>query len=242
MSASQPGNPAVSGQTVLVVDDDDDLRQLVRYTLEDAGFEVATSASAEAAEAWIERHGLPHLALVDIMMPGTDGLTFCRRLLAGCDLPVILLTAVDEEATRVKAIEELAEDYVTKPFSPAELAARVKRVARRLADVPHGRRLVVDENLEVDLGRRLAFVAGQEVALTPTECKILHILVRNAPRTVPTDHLLARVWPLEEVFEDTLRVHIHRLRGKVEVNPSRPAYLLTERGVGYRWSTPLGRH
>lgn len=227
-------------QRILVVDDDPDLCKLVRYTLEGEGLEVATAGSAREAQEAISRHGLPHLAVVDIMMPETDGLALARELLRFCDLPIIMLTAVSEEATVVEAIEQVAEDYVTKPFNPKELAARVKRVLRRVGDFGYtlARVTVVDEHLAVDFAGQQALVDSQPAALTPTETKILHVLMRNAGRTVKVDFLLQRIWPLEEVFEDTLRVHVHRLRQKIEPDPGRPRYLLTQRGLGYRF---LGR-
>ncbi|MDA8018764.1 MAG: response regulator transcription factor [Thermoanaerobaculia bacterium] len=220
---------------ILVVDDDPDIVTTVALTLELEGFEVTTAGSAEEAERRIEQHGLPHLALVDIMMPGTDGLEFCRKVQSYCDLPVILLTAVDDDETKVRSIEEVAEDYVTKPFHPPELVARLKRVLRRLGNFefrlePETR---IDENLAVDFAGKRAKVGEKDVSLTPTETKILYILVANARRTVRTDFLLGRLWPHDEVFEDTLRVHVHRLRQKIEPNVSSPRYLVTHRGEGY---------
>lgn len=220
---------------ILVVDDEPDIVSVVRMTLESEGFEVYTCYSAQEAFDMISRKGLPHLAILDIMMPGTDGITLARKLQKFSDLPVIMLTAIDEEATVVKTIEEVAEDYVTKPFKPKELAARVKRVIRRMGDFAF--RLesltVIDDRLAVDFAAKKALISDEEVSLTPTETKILHILIRSARRTVTTDYLLARLWPLDEVFEDTLRVHVHRLRQKIEPNASKPHYLITQRGVGY---------
>lgn len=220
---------------ILVVDDDPDILRVVSYTLALDGFEVATVTSAKEAQQWIERHGLPHLAVVDIMMPGVDGLAFCREVQKYSDLPVIMLTAIDEEATVVRTIDEIAEDYVTKPFKPRELAARVKRVIRRMGDYAY--RLegltVIDERLAVDFAHKKAVVEGKHVSLTPTETKLLHILIGSARRTVTSDYLLRRIWPLDEVFEDTLRVHVHRLRQKIEPEPGQPTYLITQRGTGY---------
>jgi DNA-binding response OmpR family regulator len=227
----RPGAPI----RILCVDDDPDILRILRYALEDAGFEVGTAAGGEEALAWIGRHGLPHLALVDIRMPGLDGLELCGRILAYCDLPVILLTAVDDEPTVVRALETVAEDYMLKPFRPAELVARVRRVLRRVGDFSFvlGEETRVDGRLAVDFVRQRARVQGKLVPLTPTETKILHILMRAAPRPVATDFMLRRIWPHEEVFEDTLRVHVHRLRQKIEPDPSSPCYLTTHRGIGY---------
>lgn len=231
---------AARPQRILAVDDDPVTLRLLRAALESAGFEVAEAVSAEAAIAWIGRHGLPHLAVVDIVMPGLDGIELCRELHKFCDLPVIMLTSVDEKATVVRVIDELAEDYVTKPFDPEELAARVRRVMRRVGDVAYaqGAITVIDERLAIDFPHQQALVETQSVPLTPTETKLLHILLRNRRRTVRTDFLMRRLWPLEEVFEETLRVHVHRLRHKIEPDPKLPRYLITCRGQGYSFLSP----
>ncbi len=209
----------------------------MRLTLEPAGYEVWPALSADEASRCIERLGLPHLALVDIMMPGKTGLEWCREVQEYCDLPVIMLTAVDEEDTMIEAIQHFAEDYVTKPFRPAVLVARVERVLRRIGDHSYAvaPEIVIDDRLALHFAKRTLRVDGEPLTMTPTECKILHILVRSAGKTVTTDYLLRRVWPLDEVFEDTLRVHVHRLRNKIEVNPKKPEYLKTKRGLGYRF-------
>ncbi len=220
---------------ILVVDDEPDIVSVVRMTLEAEGFDVSTAFSAQEAFDLISRKGLPHLAVLDIMMPGIDGITLARKLQKFSDLPVIMLTAIDEEATVVKTIEEVAEDYVSKPFRPKELAARVKRVIRRMGDFAFRLETltVIDDHLAVDFAAKKALINEQPVSLTPTETKILHILIRSARRTVTTEYLLARLWPLDEVYEDTLRVHVHRLRQKIEPDASKPHYLITQRGVGY---------
>lgn len=208
---------------------------MLKDKLEGAGYEVWTAASGGQAIEVIERRGMPHLAIVDINMPGMNGLRFCETVQQFSDLPVIMLSAVDEEETIVGSISRYAEDYVTKPFSPRELVARVQRVLRRIGDYSYTWDVEtrVDDFLVVDIPHQRALVAGQAVPLTPTETKLLYLLMRNAGHTVTTDFLLRRLWPMEEVFEDTLRVHIHRLRQKIEPVPARPRYVLTERGVGY---------
>lgn len=226
---------AGSPPRVLVVDDDPDILRLVRDKLDRAGFEVLTASSGQQALAVIDRAGLPHLAIVDINMPGMDGFEFCRIVQSYSDLPVILLTAVDEEETIIQGIEHYAEDYVTKPFSPRELVARVRRVLRRIGGFAYtlNPQVQVDEQLSIDFAGQQALVDGHPTLLTPTETKILYILMRNAGRTVTTDFLLRRLWPREEVFEDTLRVHISRLRKKIEPKPGQTRYVITERGTGY---------
>lgn len=229
------------GRRILAVEDDPDILGLIAQQLQAAGLEVWRALSAEAASELIEERGLPHLAVVDILLPGMDGLTFCRKLHDWSDLPVVMLTSVDEEETVVEAIREVAEDYIVKPFKPRELVARVERVLRRIGDFSYRLDpvITVDNRLAIDFARQRVLVDGQPVALTAMETKLLHILMRSSGRTVSTDFLLRRLWPSEDVFEDTLRVHIHRLRAKIEANPSRPRYVVTERGLGYRFPAGL---
>ena len=223
---------------VLCVDDDADIRRVLRHALEVGGFTCAEAASGPAALEWISRHGLPDVAIVDIRMPQMSGIELCDRLHAYCDLPIILLTAVDDEPTMVRSIETHAEDYVLKPFRPAVLVARVRRLLRRAGTPqPQGPEIRIDDRLSLRFHRQEAVVDGGAVPLTPTETKLLYVLLRSSPRPVRNAHLLARVWPREELFEDTLRVHVHRLRHKLEPDPARPRYLLTDRGVGYRFVT-----
>ena len=227
--------PGVRSLRILVVDDDPSILRLVQDKLELAGYYVFTASAGQQALDLIARYGLPHLAIVDIVMPGMDGFEFCRTVQQYADLPVIMLTAVDEEETIIKGIEHFAEDYIIKPFSPRELAARVERVLRRIGDFAYALDPVtcIDQCLAIDFAHQQALVDGKTISLTPTETKLLYILIRNAGRIVTTDFLLGRLWPREEVYEDTLRVHVHRLRHKIETNPNQPAYILTVRGVGY---------
>lgn len=235
MDEQWSADPEIATPRILAVDDDPDIRSVVRFALEAEGLRVTGVGSGQEALEWIGRHGLPHLALIDIMMPGQDGLSLAREILEFCDLPIIFLTAIGDSSTKVSAIEELAEDYVTKPFDPRELAARVKRLLRRVQDFSFAQRprLQVDSHLAVDFVRREAYVRETRIDLTPTETKLLHILIKSKGRTVTSDFLLRRLWPREEVFEDTLRVHVHRLRKKIEIDHGKPRYLVTQRGLGY---------
>jgi DNA-binding response OmpR family regulator len=236
--ANDPNAPkGRQGRRVLAVEDDPDLLFLIRRELGGAGFEVWACPSAEDALETVSRRGLPHLALVDILLPGMDGMELARRLQEWSDLPVVMLTSVDEEETVVRAIEGFAEDYIRKPFKPREMVARVERVFRRIGDFAYALQpmMRVDERLSVDFAHQRALVEEKPVALTATETKLLYVLMRSAGRVVETDFLLRRLWPSDEVFEDTLRVHVHRLRGKIEPQPSRPRYVVTERGSGYRF-------
>ena len=223
---------------ILVVDDDPNALQLVRHALEKECFEVVTAHSGEEALRLIERFGLPHLAIVDYSMPpGMNGFEFGRTLREYCDLPLIMLSAVDETEKIIRGLEEFADDYIIKPFNPKELVARVQRALRRVSsfDYTISNEADVDGNLVVDFPHREATVNGEDVSLTPTENKILYILMKNAGRTVTTDFLLRRLWPNEDAQEDRLHVHIHRLRRKVEPDAGEPHYIVSDRGQGYRF-------
>jgi len=224
-------------QRILAVDDNAYTLRLVEITMREAGFRVFTAISGEEALAEIEKTGLPDLAVVDLHMPGISGFEFAHRVHQYSDLPIIMLTAVNQEETIVEGLEEHAEDYIVKPFSPGELVARARRVLRRIGEFAFDLEPLtrVDERLVIDFPNRTAIVEGKEEALTPTETKLLYILMRKAGRTVPTDYILRRLWPTEPVFEDRLHVHLHRLRRKIEdkKDKSRPRYITSERGAGY---------
>lgn len=228
-------------QRILVVDDDPAILRLVGDKLNFAGYEVFTATSGQQALDLIKGRGLPHLAIVDVNMPGMDGFEFCRLVQSYSDLPVIMLTAVDEEETVIMGLQRYAEDYVTKPFSPRELVARVQRVLRRVGDFTYALDPIttIDDWLQVDFSHQRVIVNGQSSVLTPTESKLLYILIRNSGHTVTNEFLLQRLWPCEEVFEDTLRVHIHRLRKKLRGADPQRQYILTERGLGYRFEPYL---
>lgn len=228
--------PFVTGSyRILAVDDNPAILKLVEKKLTTEGFDVLTARSGVQALKIMEERGLPHLAIVDFMMPGMDGFEFCRVVQQFCDLPIIMLTAVDQEEVVVQGLERFAEDYMTKPFSPRELIARVRRVLRRIGDFAYTLEplMQVDNRLEVDFVQQRVIIDKQPITLTPIETKLLYILMRNAGKTTTTDFLMRRLWPLEEVYEDTLRVHVHRLRQKIEANPTKPRYVITERGAGY---------
>jgi DNA-binding response OmpR family regulator len=228
-----------SAYRILVLDDNLSLLRLVSAALQKAGFQVSTSTSGEEGLEHIQRQGLPHLALVDIQMPyGMNGFQFCESVLEFSDLPIIMLTAVDEDETIIQSIDQFAEDYITKPFNPGELVARVRRVLRRIGDFAYtlSAETVVDEHLTVSFPFQRVRVNGETINLTPTETKLLYILMRNAGQTVTTDFILRRLWPLETVYEDRLRVYIHRLRSKIEHQPGPPRYILSQRGVGYSFN------
>ena len=220
---------------ILVVDDEPSVLRLVKDKFVRSGYDVFTAMSGVEALEAIKCNGLPHLAIIDINMPKMDGFELSRQIHQFVDLPIVLLTAVDEEETIIRGIESFAEDYITKPFSPRELVARVERILRRIGDFSYALDALtkIDDTLVLDFAYQKAIVNEVPVPLTPIETKLLYLLIKNAGQTVTTEFLLKRLWPLEEMFESALRVHIHRLRNKIEPNPNRPKYIITKRGLGY---------
>jgi DNA-binding response OmpR family regulator len=220
---------------VLVVDDDHTVREVVVSYLRAGGHDVSESGDGETALKLLR--DLPHdLVVLDLMLPGIDGLEVCRRLRERSDVPVIMLTALGHETDRVVGLERGADDYVTKPFSPRELVLRVDSVLRRA--VPRETppvEPVRDGDLTIDPARRTATLAGTPLNLTAREFDLLAFLV-SAPGTVHTrEDLLARVWGWTFGDQSTVTVHVRRLREKVEVEPTNPTRLVTVWGVGYRW-------
>jgi DNA-binding response OmpR family regulator len=224
--------------TVLAVDDSPETLLVVEHTLRRHGFTVFSAPSGEAALERLERHGLPQLVVVDMNMPpGMNGFEFCEQLGRFCDIPVIMLTAVDEEGTVVRAIRSYAEDYVIKPFNPGELAARARRVLQRVGTFPFpmSAPIPVDDELGVNFAARELLVNGKQKRLTPTEARLLYILMRTPGETVNSDFLLRRMWRLEASDDDRLHVYIHRLRTKLKSSGRKHRYIVSERGVGYRF-------
>ena len=221
---------------ILLVDDDPTLRSVLARRLGRDGFEVRPVSSGVEALRALER-AWPALLVIDLMMPGMDGFELCRRVKYIADLPIIVLSAVDASEAKVRALEYYAEDYVTKPFDPDELSARIHRVLRRTESGRGG--LTLDGgSLEIDLVQRRARVDQRTESLSPTEVRFLQVLIASLDRTVPTDTLLSRVWSDSELPDPSyVWVTVRRLRNKIERDPNRPRVLLTERGVGYRLST-----
>lgn len=223
---------------IMVVDDSYSILEIVRSTLSNHGFGVMTAESGEQALEMMENEGLPHLGLFDINMPmGMDGLELCEKVLQFCDMPIIMLTAVEETSTIVEAIDRYAEDYMNKPVKSGELLARVRRVLRTIGHFayPLTPFVQVDDNLSVNFARLTAVVQGETVSLTPTEAKLLYILMRQKGKVVGTDFMLRRLWPAESDFadEDRLRVYVHRLRSKIERKKIGVRYVISKRRKGY---------
>jgi DNA-binding response OmpR family regulator len=218
---------------LLLVDDDPTLLSVLARRMAREGYEVLTAPSGAQALTQLEQRW-PSLLIVDLMMPGMDGFELCRRVKRIADLPIIVLSAVDASEAKVRALEDYAEDYITKPFDPDELVARVQRVLRRSA-TGHSQVVLDGGDLQIDLTGRRVTRPGGTFPLTPTEVRLLHVMIAQMDRTVPTDTILNRVWAESEGADPSyVWVTIRRLRRKVEVDPDRPRFLVTERGVGYR--------
>jgi DNA-binding response OmpR family regulator len=221
--------------TVLVVDDEPIVREVVVRYLEREGYRTLEAADGEHARELLERDP-PHLVVLDVMLPGLDGLSLCRWIRARSELPVILLTARGEEADRIVGLELGADDYVTKPFSPRELAARVRTVLRRASPVARSDARLSLGDLEIDAGTREVTKAGEPLKLTAREFDLLWFLASNRRRVFSRDQLMDRVWGYEAALDTgTVTVHVRRLREKIEDDPSRPKLLETVWGVGYRF-------
>jgi DNA-binding response OmpR family regulator len=218
---------------VLLVDDDLTLLSVLSRRVSRAGFDVRTASSGPEALKLLET-SWPALLVVDVMMPGMDGFELSRRVKQLADLPIIVLSAVDDSEAKVSALEHYAEDYVTKPFDPDELVARIHRVLRRAAIGSPAISLDGGE-VQVDLAtRRLTTPTGTH-HLTRTEARLLQVLAASADRVIPTDELVGRVWTDADGADPSyLWVTVRRLRRKLESDPDRPRYLVTERGLGYR--------
>lgn len=222
---------------VLVVDDEPRIVTFIRMNLELEGARVMSAGDGKAALERAREH-LPDVVLLDIMMPEMDGFETLKRLREFSQTPVLILTAKDEEDDRVRGLELGADDFISKPFSHRELVSRMRAVLRRYYTAPPIPQHIVDvdERLRIDFARREVLVAGQRVNLRPTEYRLLYHLVQNAGYVQTHQMLLSKVWGPEYRDESHyLRLYITYLRQKIEADPSHPRYILTERGVGYRF-------
>jgi DNA-binding response OmpR family regulator len=221
--------------TVLVVDDEPIVREVVVKYLEREGHTTLEAGDGDDARALLER-GEPDLVVLDVMLPGTDGLELCRWIRSRSQLPVILLTARGEEADRIVGLELGADDYVTKPFSPRELAARVRTVLRRATPSAETSARLSFDGLVLDAGTREVLREGEELKLTAKEFDLLWFLASNPRKVFSRDQLMSRVWGYEAALDTgTVTVHMRRLREKIEESPSHPRFLQTVWGVGYRF-------
>ena len=221
--------------TVLVVDDEPIVRDVVVRYLQRDGFDTLEAGDGDAARSIIES-GAPDIVVLDVMLPGTDGLSLCRWIRGHYDLPVILLTARGDEADRIVGLELGADDYVTKPFSPRELAIRVRNVLKRAETTPPAADTLSFDGLTLDGKTREVTLDGEPVRLTGKEFDLLHFLAANPREVFSRTQLMDRVWGYEAALDTgTVTVHIRRLRSKIERDPSTPRHLETLWGVGYRF-------
>ncbi len=224
--------------TILLIEDEPEIRRFLRTTLPAHGYRVYEASNGQ--DGLIEAQARnPDLILLDLGLPDLDGGEVIRRVREWTVTPIIVLSARDQERTKVAALDLGADDYISKPFGVNELLARVRTALRHATRTGNGGESVfVLDNLKVDLGRRQVFVSGKEVHLTPIEYKLLTTLIRYAGKVLTHRQLLKEVWgPLHVDEGHYLRVYMRQLRNKLERNPAHPRYLMTELGVGYRLRT-----
>jgi two-component system response regulator RegX3 len=223
---------------VLVVEDEESFSDALSYMLRKEGFEVAIAATGPDALDTFERNGAD-LVLLDLMLPGLPGTEVCRELRSRSNVPVIMLTAKDSEVDKVVGLELGADDYVTKPFSSRELVARIRAVLRRQGDVEELAPATLEAGpVRMDVERHIVSVSGMSVQLPLKEFELLEVLLRNAGRVLTRMQLIDRVWGADYVGDTkTLDVHVKRLRAKIEPTPSAPRYIITVRGLGYKFES-----
>ena len=230
-------SPRERNMLILVVDDDPPSVKMISFLLREEGYDVITATNGAEALRLVDERA-PDLIILDIMMPHIDGLEVCRRIRERSDVPIIFLSAKGETADRVQGLDMGADDYLAKPFEPAELLARVRAVLRRTdaaASVGMTKIRVADFQLDPTIGR-VVLPSGKVVDLSPIESRMLYTLMRNAGRTLTHNQLFDHVWGYNHFgTPNELTVYMRRLRRKIEPDPNRPRYLLTERGVGYRF-------
>ena len=221
--------------TILLVDDDQTLLELLAGHLDVAGYRLLTASDGMSGLRAATKTR-PDLVVLDVMMPGMDGWEVCRRLREGSAVPIILLTAKDEEVDKLRGFRLGIDDYVTKPFSFAELTARVGAVLTRAAHAPGSSRRLTSGDLVVDFDQHRVTVADRPVDLTPTEYRLLETLAQHAHHTVPSEQLLAEVWGAEYAGEvEHVKHYVWALRKKIETDPGDPVHIITERSYGYRF-------
>ena len=226
---------------VFVVEDDEDIARLISHNLQGAGFEVQSFVSGTSVLTEAVR-GMPALFLLDVMLPGTDGFELCRHIRQTPVLsttPIIFLTAKTSEADRIKGLELGGDDYITKPFSPRELVARVRSVLRGLGQTSATAEVLRLGDLEIDISSMTVQVNGRNVLTTVREFRLLEYLASHRGRVLTRDQLLDAVWKETPfVTPRSIDVYIRRLREKIELDPRHPQYLKTLRGIGYRFEVP----
>lgn len=222
---------------IYVVEDENDLLEQLQNAFEVEGFDVTPFSDGPPMLRYVKEHGVPHLAIIDLGLPSMHGFDVSAELRESGDVPIIFISSIDDVETRIEGLRRFSDDYIVKPFEARELVTRVSRVLSRIIDLSYGQSSIVriDARLAIDFGNSRLLIEDRIIPLTPTESSLLLILLRNRGRAVSSETLIARVWPFEIVYEETLRVHVHRLRRKVEQDHRAPRYILTERGMGYRF-------
>ncbi|MCI0712421.1 MAG: response regulator transcription factor [Chloroflexi bacterium] len=223
---------------VLLIEDEETVSKLIIDFLGKHGYEVTAFPDGPPALEHVRQRGLPHIALLDLGLPSMHGFELASKLKAMADVPIIFVTSSGDTETIVQGLKKYAEDFIVKPFELRELEARVEVVLSRMPSLDYASEPIiqVDDFLEIDFAHNRIVLNNKAIGLTPTESILLHVLLRNAGRVVENRMLIARVWPSEDVYEDTLRVHMHRLRRKLESDSHHPHYIRTERGVGYMFT------
>ena len=223
---------------ILVVEDEESFREAMEFMLRKEGYEVLLADDGEVAVDLFERKGAD-LILLDLMLPGLSGVDVCRRIRASSQVPIIMVTAKDSEVDKVVGLEIGADDYVTKPFSSCELLARIKAVLRRSSELGlEDSRAFESGPVRIDVDRHLVSVNGNPVSLPLKEFELLKLLISNAGRVLTRTQLIDRVWGSDYVGDTkTLDVHVKRLRSKIEPDPAHPKYLVTVRGLGYKYES-----
>jgi DNA-binding response OmpR family regulator len=227
--------PAATRKKILVVDDESAILQTLRFNLERSGYAVCTAGDGRSAVA-LAASEKPDLVILDIMLPILDGIEACREIRKSSGVPIIMLTAKEQEIDKVLALELGADDYVTKPFSLGEFLARIKARLRRADGDGQGSRndAITVSDLTLDPSRQRLTVRGREVALAPKEFRLLHVLMENRGRIVTRQMLLEKVWGYDfEGEHQTISVHVRWLREKIEVDPNNPRNIITVRSRGY---------
>ena len=238
LHSSEPKELPEQPMRILIVDDDPPSVKMIGFLLREEGYTVLTAHSGPAALSMLNDE-IPDLVILDVMMPGMDGLEVCRRIRRITDLPIIFLSARGETSDRVAGLDVGADDYLPKPFEPSELLARVRAVMRRAEAFAFGDRLsqltVVGIHLD-PVNNQAVFADGEQVYLTPIEFRLLHYLMSNAGRALSHDQLFATVWGYDyDGSTNLVAAHMRRLRRKIEEDPSNPKRLVTVRGIGYRF-------
>ncbi|WP_102400596.1 response regulator [Haloimpatiens massiliensis] len=225
-------------EKILVVDDEEHIRELIKFNLEKNGYKVGCAVDGNEALEYVRKH-IPKLILLDLMLPGIDGYDVCKRIRGDkntANIPIIMITAKGEEIDKILGLELGADDYITKPFSVRELIARVKAMLRRV-NLKESEKVYYFGNISVDFQKHLVLKNGYEIDLTLKEFELLQILIENAGKVMTREILLDKIWGYEYIGETrTVDVHIRHLRKKIEEDDKNPKYIQTIRGIGYRFN------